>query len=85
MSARGKPGADHMLFYSACQATFYIMCFRGEELAAMDSITNQVSERVRSYQSGFWEGVVNQSGVSHPTIRGGGGKSEQFSNFRGGT
>lgn len=25
--------ADHMLFYSVCQATFYVMCFRGDELA----------------------------------------------------
>lgn len=34
--------ADHMLFYSVCQATFYVMCFRGDELAAMDGFRDQV-------------------------------------------
>lgn len=34
--------ADHMLFYSVCQATFYVMCFRGDELAAMDGFSDQV-------------------------------------------
>lgn len=31
-----------MLFYSVCQATFYVMCFRGADLVAMDAITSQV-------------------------------------------
>lgn len=34
--------ADHMLFFSVCQATFYVMCFRGDELAAMDGFGDQV-------------------------------------------
>eukprot|EP00903_Cladosiphon_okamuranus_P012898 g12042.t1 len=35
--------ADHMLFYSVCQATFYVMCFRGDELAAMDGFGDQAA------------------------------------------
>ena len=35
--------ADHMLFYSVCQATFYVMCFRGDELAAMEGFGDQVA------------------------------------------
>lgn len=35
-------GADHTLFYSICQATFYVMCFRGNELMAADGIAHQV-------------------------------------------
>lgn len=44
MSAKqGTPrAADHMLFYSVCQATFYVLCFRGEELGAMDDFGKQV-------------------------------------------
>lgn len=44
-SSKGRSMADHMLFYSVCQATFYIMCFRGDELAATEGFRNQV---------GFW-------------------------------
>lgn len=40
-SSKGR-AADHMLFYSVCQATFYVMCFRGDELAAMDGFSDQV-------------------------------------------
>lgn len=45
MSARSTAGrnvADHMLFYSVCQATFYVMCFRGDELTKMDGVSKQV-------------------------------------------
>lgn len=35
-------GHDHTLFYSICQATFYVMCFRGNELIATDGIADQV-------------------------------------------
>lgn len=41
-SSRGG-GLDHILFYSVCQATFYITCFRGLDIAAMDAITDHVS------------------------------------------
>lgn len=37
--------ADHMLFYSVCQATFYVMCFRGADIATMDAVTDQVGVR----------------------------------------
>jgi len=43
-SSKGK-AADHMLFFSVCQATFYVMCFRGDELAAMDGFSDQVRVR----------------------------------------
>lgn len=45
MSAKqGTPrAADHMLFYSVCQATFYVLCFRGEELGAMDDFGKQAA------------------------------------------
>lgn len=39
---KSRAMVDHMLFYSVCQATFYVMCFRGDELAAMDGFRNQV-------------------------------------------
>ncbi|CAB1096312.1 unnamed protein product [Ectocarpus sp. CCAP 1310/34] len=39
-SSKSRP-ADHMLFYSVCQATFYVMCFRGDELAAMEGFDSQ--------------------------------------------
>ncbi len=40
-SSKGR-AADHMLVFSVCQATFYVMCFRGDELAAMDGFGDQV-------------------------------------------
>ncbi|CAM9260739.1 unnamed protein product [Scytosiphon promiscuus] len=42
-SSKSRAMADHMLFYSVCQATFYVMCFRGDELAAMDGFRNQAA------------------------------------------
>lgn len=53
--------ADHMLFYSVCQATFYVMCFRGDELAAMEGFGDQVavpcavSKAV--FACGVWSGL----------------------------
>ncbi|CAM9755659.1 unnamed protein product [Ectocarpus fasciculatus] len=41
-SSKSRP-ADHMLFYSVCQATFYVMCFRGDELAAMEGFESQAA------------------------------------------
>lgn len=60
MSARqgtaGTPkAADHMLFYSVCQATFYVLCFRGEELAAMADFEKQV--RRCAFGRGWCEGM----------------------------
>lgn len=40
---RGAGGGDDMLFYSVCQATFYVMCFRGADIAAVDGIASHVS------------------------------------------
>ncbi|CAM9396671.1 unnamed protein product [Discosporangium mesarthrocarpum] len=36
-------GEEHRLFYSVCQASFYIMCFRGEELAKLGAIKEQAA------------------------------------------
>lgn len=40
-SSKGR-AVDHMLFFSVCQATFYVMCFRGDELAAMEGFGDKV-------------------------------------------
>ncbi|CAM9149975.1 unnamed protein product, partial [Hapterophycus canaliculatus] len=40
---KSRAVADHMLFFSVCQATFYIMCFRGDELAATEGFRNQAA------------------------------------------
>eukprot|EP00752_Nemacystus_decipiens_P007776 g6944.t1 len=42
-TSKGRAGADHMLFFSVCQATFYVMCFRGDELAAMEGFGGQAA------------------------------------------
>lgn len=44
-SSSKSRAADHMLFYSVCQATFYVMCFRGDELAGMGGFSDQVPRR----------------------------------------
>ncbi|CAM9172306.1 unnamed protein product [Choristocarpus tenellus] len=44
-------GGDHMLFYSVCQASFYIMCFRGEDIAGCGAIVGQAASWGRLLRS----------------------------------